>query len=188
MRSNQVIKYRKILSFLISNKGYLGPLHINVDRSIFSSLLGTRNNFIYYDLQNTITGTKNVFEIIEKMIVHRGRLLIVGGSLNINSILLCLSNIDKSNIAVIPWCFSSISRMEKFDLLLLQEVHARSQLEAYNKMRPYIGVNSLTSRDLSYLINLNLKDPVLLNWYLYLLVFSCRRGFYYRIKNYRNEI
>ena len=188
MRVNTTSKYKKTLSFFISNKAYLGQDFNVLNKSIHSFILGKRNNYSYYNLHFSLLGVKNSLEILENIVSQRGDISFVGGDTSINSILLCLSNLPQSNIFTMPWDFSHISRSHNFDLLLLHEVNSISQLESYNKLRPYIGINCSTTKDLSYLFNLNLQDQSLLNWYLYVLMYSCRRGLYFRKKKKKNEI
>lgn len=188
MRINSRTKYKKTLSFFISKKAYLGKDFCGLNKSLYPFILGKRDKNSYYDLNVSLMGIKNSLEILEGIIARQGIVFSVGGDLVINSVLLYLSNLPQSNILVMSWDFSRITKISHFDILLLHEVTSISQLESYNKMRPYIGINSLTAEDLSYLFNLNLHNAIVLNWYLYVLVYSYRKGLYSRVKRKRNEI
>lgn len=188
MKVNLTNKYKKTLSFFISNKAYLGPNFSILNKSIHPFIFGKRSKNSYYDLTINLMGIKNSLEILENVTVQRGTILCIGGDINVTSILLCLSSFPHSHVYVMAWDFSHIAKVSQFDLLLLHEVNSISQLESYNKMRPYVGINCFTTRDLSYLFNLNLQEQVLLNWYLYVLIYSFRKGLYFRKKKKRNEI
>ena len=182
MRANKTLKYRKALSFLIYNKGYLESSNLTIDKSFYPYVLGTRDNSIYYDLPRNLMGMKNTLEIIQNILVDQGHIFIVGGTIELSSTLLCFYNVSKCNITIMPWKFSCISKNKNFDLLFLHEINPSSQLEVYNKMLPYVGVNTFNTKDLSYIFNLNFKNTALQNWYLYTLVFSFRKGIYSCIK------
>lgn len=188
MRVNLTDKYKNTLYFLIFNKAYLGPDFRVLDRSVYPFILGKRHKNSYYDLYPNLMCLKNSLEILENIILDRGHIFFVGGEVALNTSLLCLAKTPQFNINVIPWDFSQITKIKDFDLLVLNDVNKISQLEIYSKMRPYVGVNCFTTEDLSYLLNLNLQNTILLNWYLYILIYSCRKGLYSRIKKKKNEI
>lgn len=187
MRVNKTLKYKKTLSFFIHNKGYLRQHSNCLDKSMNSFILGKRNKTFYYDTHSSLIGINNSMKVLENILSHKGNIFFIGGDIPLIKSLLCFSKNEQTNIKVLPWYFSNITKLKTFDLLFLHEVNKKSILESYNKTAPYIGVNSFNFKDLSYIFNLSIDNKVLLNWYMYVIILSCRNGLYRSI-NKKDEI
>lgn len=184
MRTTKVSKYKKLFSTLLNSKGYLGPKIGPVNSSLHFYLIGKRKENCFYDLNKSVVGLKQLFDFLENIIVDRGRVLIVGGSISLVSILLCLSINKDSNLKIVPWDFSRISSSFEQDLFIIQEIDNKAVLESYGHLVPASGANYPDIRGLSYPMNIDLERKELCNWYSWALVASSRRGYYRRFRFY----
>nr|YP_011008389.1 ribosomal protein S2 [Syringoderma abyssicola]WBP70360.1 ribosomal protein S2 [Syringoderma abyssicola] len=188
MRTSTQIKYKKFFPTFVSNKAYLGPCATLVDKSLHPFLLGKRGGFSYYDLQASFLGVKDSLDVLENVVIDRGKIFFVGGTLSFVSVLLCLPLSPESGVKVGPWDFSQITKTKGFDFMFLHEIDKKAILESQGKTIPFVGVGSTSVAGISYPFNLNVEESVLANWYLYAVINSCRRGMYRRVKLKNNEI
>lgn len=184
MRTLNHIKYKKLIFVMLRYKGYLGPNLRHIDSSLYPYLIGKRGEKCFYDLNKSTLGIKQMFEFFENIVVDRGRILLMGGSIPLVSVLLCVSAGYDSTLRIIPWAFSRISQTSNQDFLVIHEVDKKSVLEAYGKMLPISGAHYPSIQGISYPININLAHSEFFNWYAWAVVSSYRRGKYRRLKGY----
>lgn len=184
MRTLNQIKYKKFIFVMLKYKGYLGPNLRSIDSSLYPYLIGKRGEKCFYDLNKSTIGIKQMLEFFENIVVERGRILLVGGSIPLVSVLLCLGVGYDSNLRVIPWTFSRISKTSHQDFLIIHEVDKKAVLEAYGKMLPMSGTHYPSIQGISYPINVNLASTGVFNWYSWGIVSSYRRGRYRRLRGH----
>lgn len=184
MRTINKPKYKKLFSILLGSNGYLGPKVGPINSSLHFYLIGKRGENSFYDLNKSVVGIKQLFDFLENVVVDRGRILLIGGSISLVSLLLCLSLSKDSHLKVIPWNFSSISNSTNQDFMIVHEIDKKAILESYNQLSPLGCVGYPDVRGIAYPINLNLDKTELSNWYCWGLISSYRRGYYRRFRFY----
>ncbi len=184
MRTINSSKYKNIFSVMLQSRGYLGPKVSYVDSSLHFYLIGKRGENCFYDLNKSVVGAKQLFDFLENLVTDRGRILLIGGSVSLISVLLSLCLSQDSNLKIIPWNFSNISRSNDQDFIIIHEVDKKAILESHGQISPLSGVGYPDVRGISYPISINLEQKELSNWYSWGLVSSYRRGKYRSFKSY----
>lgn len=180
-------KNTKIFAFFLQHKAYLGPEISHVDKSLYSQLQGSRDKICYLNLSESLSCIKTGLKVLSGIVEKRGKVLFVGGDISFISLLLCLSAPSLSGLHISSSDFSRISSDKFLDFVIVHGGGASLLHECESCMAPYMIINSLNIKGVTYPCSIRFKNQYVTNWYLYSLANSCRKGFYNRAKKL-NEI
>lgn len=189
MRVSVLKKYKKISTHLVQHKGYLGPLSpFFSEKSLYPFILGIRDNYYYYNLVQCFPPMKSSLNVLENLITDKKKIIF----LNNNECSVCLLNFffpKALNLSVLPYNFCSVLQLKDKNIgfFIIQDSNKSVIFESEGKIVPIMGVGCSPLDGISYPFNVNIDNPDLANWYLYLLLNIFRRSLYKNSKK-KNEI
>nr|QWK44902.1 ribosomal protein S2 [Pseudochorda nagaii] len=174
-----------LLSFFIGSSGYLVPRPLNenikISKTMHPFLLGKRDIYSFYNLEKSLYGIRATLEVLKNIIANEGKITFVSNSPIFKK---CLS-LDPQ-ITCIRWERSYLAKSKDADLFFLSDIQKENLVEAHRKGLLLVGVGSPTMSKIAYPFNLNVRSPLLADWFFSAIYTSCVRG--NRMKGKKREI